>query len=214
MFGLFSQQNDWSPLPFEEIKKRARLLVIDDNGFPYKAIFERDGYVIDEWTDVDDLLKLEQNYFDVILLDVQGVGRRLSSEQGLGILQHIRKTAPAQIVIAFSNAEFSLKYQDFFRMADATLSKGADYVDFKRKVDELLRSRFSLGFYIEKVTAVVGTKVDDPDKLEKETRKAILRNQPNKLKEYLLSKLSDTKTIESIVGVVKLAIKVHSAWKP
>jgi len=212
MFDFF-KRNDWPTKPLEEIRKRARLLVIDDENFIYKDLFTRDGYVIDKWDDVEDLPKLEENYYDVILLDVQGVGKQLSAEQGLGILQHIRKTTPAQIVIAFSNADYSLRYQDFFKLADATLSKGADYVEFKRTVDQLLLQRFSLGFYVAKVSFVIGGAVDDPERLEKETRKAILRKKPGNLKKYLADKVFDPKTLDLAVGIIEIAIKVASVWK-
>lgn len=213
MFGFPRRNHDWPALPLDEIKKRARLLVIDDEDFVYKGLFENDGYVMDKWNDVEDLSKLEQNYFDIILLDVQGVGSALSSQQGLGVLQHIRQTTPAQIVIAFSNADYSLKYQDFFRLADAALSKGADYVEFKRKVDDLLIQRFSLGFYVGRITAAMGGGIDDPDKLEKETRKAILRNKPNSIRKYLTDKVKDPRTLDVAVAIVEVGIKVISAWK-
>lgn len=213
MFGFFSNRKDWPTLTLEDIKKRARLLVIDDEDFVYRSLFETDGYVMDKWDDVEDLSKLEQNFFDVILLDVQGVGVKLSAQQGLGVLEHIRHTAPAQLVIAFSNADYSLKYQEFFRQADATLSKGADYVEFKRKVDELLLKRFSLGFYVGRIAAVLGTGIDDPDRLEKETRKAILRNNPGSLRNYLIDKVTDPKVLDIAVTIVEIGVKVISAWK-
>lgn len=114
MFGWFSKKTETPivlpEIPLEEIRKRARLLVIDDQGFNYKPLFEKDGYMLTEWRDVEDLTKLEDNSFDVILLDVNGVGKLISNEQGLGVLQHIRETSPTQLVIAFSNAKFDLKY--------------------------------------------------------------------------------------------------------
>jgi CheY-like chemotaxis protein len=213
MFNFLHRQDAWPALPLDEIRKRARLLVIDDEEFIYKNLFENDGYVIDKWDDVEDLSKLEQNYFDVILLDVQGVGSKLSSQQGLGILQHIRQTAPAQIVIAFSNADYSLKYQAFFELADAVLSKGADYVEFKRKVDDLLVQRFSLGFYVKRITAAIGGTADEPDKLEKEARKAILRNKPNDIRKYLVGKVTDPKMLDVAVAIIEVGIKVIAAWK-
>jgi CheY-like chemotaxis protein len=211
MFDFFKRK-DWPTMPFDEIKKRARLLVIDDEDFVYKDLFTRDGYVIDKWDDVNDLPKLEQNFYDIILLDVQGVGKKLSADQGLGILKHIRKTVPAQVVIAFSNADYSLKYQDFFNLADASLSKGADYVEFKQKVDQLLLQCFSLGFYVEKVTSVVGGRVDDLERLEKETRKAILQDKPKSLTAYLADKVNDPKTMELAAGIIKVAAKVAKEW--
>lgn len=210
--ALFKKKDGWPELCLEDIKKRARLLVIDDQEFVYQDLFKGDGYVMDKWEDVEDLTKLEQNYFDLILLDVQGVGQKISAEQGLGVLQHIRRKAPAQLVIAFSNADYSLKYQDFFKLADATLSKGSDYIEFKQKVDELLVQRFSLGFYAGRIARLMGG-TEDTEKLEKETRKAILRNNPHRMRKYLADKVTDPKILDVAVAIVEVGIKVISAWK-
>jgi CheY-like chemotaxis protein len=50
--------------------------VIDDQDFPYKELFERDGYTVTKWDDVHDLAQLESGEFDLILLDLLGVGGR------------------------------------------------------------------------------------------------------------------------------------------
>lgn len=104
----------WPEIPFEDIKKRARIVVIDDSEFIYLPLFKKDGYNIEKWSDIIDLPKLEIGYFDIILLDILGVGKEQSADQGLGILRHLRQVSPAQIIIAYSSSDWSLKYQAFF----------------------------------------------------------------------------------------------------
>src|SRR4051794_38006194 len=103
---LLRKTRPWPRLDHAEIVKPARILVVDDNEFPYLKLFRRDGYTIEKWSSVRDLGQLEDGSFDVILLDLIGVGTRESSDQGLGVLKHIRQTNPAQIVVAYSNAEW------------------------------------------------------------------------------------------------------------
>ncbi len=216
MFGWLRKKKPYPvvlpEIPFEEIRKRARLLVIDDQGFNYKALFEKDGYSLTEWRDVEDLTKLEDNTFDVVLLDVNGVGKLISNEQGLGVLQHIRQTSPTQLVIAFSNAKFDLKYQNFFDLADATLSKDVDYVDFKRKVDELLRSRFSAGFYVAKIVAVLGDPGIDRDAVEREVNRSVLASDTAPLLQFIKQRTSDPKTIMTCLGIAKACVEAYKAW--
>jgi len=150
-FNRKTSKNTFTPPSLDEIKKRARILVIDDNDFAYEPLFKRDGYTVEKWDDIQSLEKLENNFYDLILLDIQGVGQAESEEEGFGILKHIRSQSPAQIVIAFSNADWSLKYQQFFDLADRKLAKSQDYVEFKRTVDELLAQRFNPEFYINKI---------------------------------------------------------------
>src|SRR4051812_42591458 len=127
---LFGKRRDWPKVDLDEIVKRARILVIDDGDFAYMPLFERDGYTISKWDDVQDLHALETNEFDVILLDLKGVGVQESADEGFGLLKHIREASPAQIVVAYSNADLSLEYQPFFSDADAVLHKTkSDYVE-------------------------------------------------------------------------------------
>ena len=56
---FFKRKREWPSLSLEEIKKRSRILVIDDNEFFYLELFRNDEYSIDKWDDVEDLSKLE-----------------------------------------------------------------------------------------------------------------------------------------------------------
>lgn len=213
MLSFFKQSYEWPQPTFEEIKKRARLLVIDDDSFVYLDLFKKNGYAIDQWRDVDDLSKLENGSYDIILLDVQGVGKSLSNEQGLGILRHIRSVNPAQIVIAFSGSDYSLKYQDFFKLADATLAKSADYVEFQRQVDDLLRERFSMGFYINRIAQIANVMPSERSKLEREARDAIRKREPGRLRAFLKDKVLSKENVEFAVSAAKVAIEVAEKWK-
>lgn len=209
----FFRKKSWPDIDLSEIKKRARMLVIDDADFPYQSLFARDGYTLEKWPDVVDLPKLESGFYDVVLLDLQGVGREQSVEQGLGVLRHLRHSAPAQVIIAYSSADWSLKYQEFFGMADAVLAKSADYVDFKRTVDQLLQQRFSLGFYVARVQMLVGQFVNDPERIDSLVRSAVLDQSPNKLQKYLVAKSTDPQVIGKVLDVIKIAVGIASLWK-
>jgi CheY-like chemotaxis protein len=206
----FLKSTKWPELSFEEIKKRSRLLVIDDNEFPYKELFERDGYTIDKWDDIENLSKLENGYYDIILLDIQGVGESHSEEQGFGILKHLRTTTPAQIVIAYSNTDWSLKYQDFFDLADSRLDKRADYVDFKRKVDGLLKERFSLGFFIGRIDKILSGSVLERDKIRRTLEKSIQTRNVDKLSKYLNAQVPDKDKVQIALSVAQVAIGIAS----
>ena len=209
MRGLFSK-NKWPNLPFDEIKKRARLLVIDDSDFAYNELFKRDGYTIDKWDDVDKLTTLEDGYYDIILLDIHGVGKSISSDEGFGTLKHLRVTTPAQIIIAYSNADWSLKYQEFFDLADSRLDKRSDYVDFKRTVDNLLKDRFSLGFYVNRIKNAAPRTVAPHNKLQKIIEKSIQSGNIDKLFDYLKIHWSDDENIKNALKIAQSAIKIAS----
>lgn len=212
MFSFKKKQ--WPKLSIDEIRKRARILVIDDSDFFYLQLFKNDSYTIEQWKDVDDLQKLESGYYDVILLDIQGVGKKQSKDQGFGILKHLKQACPAQIVIAYSNANFSLKYQEFFKNADATLAKTADYVEFKRIVDNLLIQRFSMGFYIDKIIKLASPYVSsqDIDKIKTLSEKAILEGKIDKLRDYLQDHVDNKDSIGLIIQVAQIAISLYEMF--
>jgi len=182
--------------------------------FPYKSLFERDNYTIQQWSDVTDLEPLEKGEFDLILLDLIGVGLAESSDQGFGVLKHIRATSPAQIVIAYSNSDLSLAYQPFFRDADAVLHKTqTDYVEFKRTVDALLDKRFSLGFYTARIENELGEHAATAPKTLPKARRAILSGNAAPLRRYLLKKVDDEVTVDRIIAIVGVAADVAGIWK-
>jgi CheY-like chemotaxis protein len=201
-------------VPHDEIVRRARILVIDDGEFAYMPLFEKDGYTIEQWSDVTDLGALEGEDFDLILLDLKGVGVAQSSDEGFGILKHIRETSPAQIVIAYSNSDLSLAYQPFFHDADAVLHKSqTDYVEFKRTVNQLLDQRFSMGFYLTRVQGELGDYQANAPRTVKKAEKAILSGNTAGLRRYLTAKVEDAVTVDRVIAVVGAGAQMASLWK-
>jgi CheY-like chemotaxis protein len=204
LFRLFAQKKRWPKVDHEEIRKRARLLVIDDTEFPYLDLFRRDGYQVDKWDDVEDLHKLESGKFDLILLDIRGVGSEYSKDEGLGILRHLRHAAPTVMLVAYSDSDFSLEYQEFFELADATLSKRADYVDFKSRVDQLLETRFSLSFFVDRIAELTQRRGVDEARIRAAAEDSILSRDLTTLRKEMEQGGFDE-------GKVSLAMEVAQA---
>lgn len=210
---VFGRRQSWPKLSAADIRKRSKILVIDDQEFPYVKLFRKDGYTIDKWSTVRDLQALERGDYDVILLDLHGVGKAESSEQGLGVLAHIRRRSPAQIVVAYSNAEWSVEYQPFFDAADAILHKTKDdYVAFKATVDELLEKRYSLGFYLEKISHELSEGGASENTMKK-VQKAIIQGHPDSLRPYLASRVEEAVTVDRVIAVAQAGASIVQAWK-
>jgi len=139
---------DLNPLPLAELRKRTRILVIDDDekSFPFELL-RKEGYAIDYWQRVVNLKSLEQGEFDIIVLDIADIAKEYTPEDGLGILEHIKAVNPCQIVVAFSGLSFDLSKSRFWRMADDCLSKPVDVPKCKRLIDDLIRTRMTPGHY-------------------------------------------------------------------
>jgi CheY-like chemotaxis protein len=211
---MFNKYRPNSEIPLKEIIGRVRILVIDDQEFPYVKLFKRDGYNVDKWRDVGKLAQIEEGDYDLILLDLQGVGTAISiSEQGLGVLRHIKKVRPTQLVIAYSNAEFPLQYQPFFELADGVMQKSADYLDFKRKVNELLQAHFSVGFQIRKIEREFSQAGLSPEKGARLAKRALRTRNTEPMRSYLSAHTDDLATVDRVVAVAQLAISIAALWK-
>ena len=130
--------------PFDELRRRTRILVIDDDesSFPFKQLKD-EGYAIDHWPKVQSLTQLEQGTYDIVVLDIHGVGQEYSADDGLGILEHIKERNPSQLVVAFSGHTFDLAKNRFFRLADDVLGKPVDATKCKRVIDDLIASKMT-----------------------------------------------------------------------
>jgi len=138
-------------IPLSEARKRARILVIEDDeqAFPVKLL-ENEGYNVQRWARVENIRKLEEGEFDIIILDIGGISLpEMSQRDGFGVLEHLKKYNPAQIVVAYSGQSFDLSKQQFFKQADDFLAKPSDLLECKEKIDRLLQTRFTAKHYWE-----------------------------------------------------------------
>ena len=197
-------------IPFDDMKKRTRILVIDDKEFVYLKLFESDGYSMDKWNNIESLQKLEDNLYDIILLDQHGIGLEQSKiKGGMALLKHLKSHNPAQIVIAYSQSKFSLSDLDFFNMSDASLDKNSDYYVFKAKVDELIKKRFTNEYYadlIRKLLAAQGEQITEDEIAQ--AVKHIKKGKYNKAEKYIEGLRLTVSAAETCLGVVSIIKKV------
>jgi CheY-like chemotaxis protein len=197
----------------EEIRKKSRILVIDDQEFPYMDLLKRDGYDMERWAEVESLSKLTDGYFDVLLLDINGVGMKESPRrQGLGILEHVKHSNPAQQVILYSSKPQSITQREVLILADSVLDKKAEYVDYKTSIDDLLRTRFTRGYFIAVMNRELGPYAAIAPKAVPKALRALKRGNTESLKAYLTSVLQDPDTVATILTIISVGAKALGAF--
>jgi DNA-binding response OmpR family regulator len=152
-------------------------LVIDDdpNSFPVKTL-QSEGYNIEYWPRVENIGRLEDGEFDIIILDIVGVASEWSAQDGLGILEHLKKRNPAQIIVAFSGQTFDLSKTPFFRLADETLPKPVDALKCKQVIDNMLETTYTIQHFWDGIAGILaanGVPEKDIRKVEKRVTGAI-----------------------------------------
>jgi len=169
-------------LPFEEIRKRARIIVIDDDksAFPYELL-QKEGYNVTYWSKIEKLRELESGEFDLIVLDISGVAdKSISLTDGAGILSHLKKCNPAQLIIAYSGQKYDLSKKDFYNLADDFLGKPSDLITCKDKIDSLLRNHFTPQHYwseVEKILKATGISTNRLKELERQIISSLQKGQ-------------------------------------
>lgn len=193
-------------ISFSEVKKRTRIVVIDDdpNSFPIE-ILKKEGYAIDYWEDVEELSKLEEGAYDIIFLDIQGVGKDYSDEEGLGILEHLKNKNPSQIVVAFSCHSFDLSKNRFWKLADDSLCKPVQAAKCKQLIDELIKNKHNPKHYWSSVSQLLihqGYSQKKIGKLENQICRAIENKNTHEIQNIISSCVDKTEIGLKIVGVV------------
>lgn len=193
-------------LPADEARKRARVLVIDDeaDAFPVQLL-QKEGYNIHYWPKVESVRSLEGGEFDIIFLDISGVSSPdVSKEDGLGVLEHLKKYNPGQIVVAYSGQSFDLSKQRFFQLADDFLGKPSDMLECKQKIDQLLQAKFTAMHYWNTLVAVLRNN-EVPEKRIKEFESLFVKNAERKQlvsMEIVTNTLKISKEVAQIIATL------------
>ena len=140
-----------SAADLDRVKFQARIAIVDDEELPHTKRLRDDGYNISDFHDIEHIDDFLRKKFDVVVLDIQGVGGKLSEKsEGWGILKYLKNTAPHIVVVVFTGAEWSItKYKEQADLADEFIGKDAEFLDFKMKLDAAIRKAFSPSYHIE-----------------------------------------------------------------
>jgi len=196
-------------IDLEAARKKARILVIDDQDPPMRGLFERDGYHVERWPEIKSLSQLTDGHYDLILLDIHGVGLNESpDEQGLGILRHIKASNPAQIVVMYSALPQNISTRDVLLLADEVLDKDEAYVRYKGTVDRLLRRRWSAGYYVATMNRELGDYAAVAPKAVSKALRAMRRGNTVALERYLRAKVTDPKVIDRVIAVIGIGVGI------
>ncbi|MBC8481217.1 MAG: response regulator transcription factor [Planctomycetes bacterium] len=152
-WNLKSLDSCTTNLPHPELVKRTRILVIDDEetAFPFE-ILKNEGYSIDHWLDISDLSKLERGFYDIVILDIGGIGQKLDEDkEGIAVLEHIKRVNPSQIVIAHSGQSYKSSKIPFFNLADQFVPKPTPALKWKEILDNVISTQISVSHYWESI---------------------------------------------------------------
>lgn len=182
LFPTSIQDLDLSQLPLTELKKRTRIAAIDDdeNSLPIDDL-RKDGFSIDTFTSIDSQLlgRLSNGDFDIIILDIKGVvPTNVIANDGLGILQYLKKQNPNQIIIACSSKKFDPSQHKFFNLANDVLDKPITYIDCKERLEQIIQNTMNIEKIWQQFAKYLSTQ-EWSDKQIKKLEKDMVRSLKN-----------------------------------
>ncbi|MFA7274047.1 MAG: hypothetical protein WC044_09265 [Crocinitomicaceae bacterium] len=139
----------------DQIRGLCKILFIDDKIFPVVEILKTEGWSkTSRIKDVDSLEQMEVKEAHILIVDIQGVGKKLKfKDEGLGLIIALKEKYPNKKVIVYS-AEDQGKIQAFhpgIDAADKRLSKHADPYQFTVAVEGYAREAFSLNECVKRI---------------------------------------------------------------
>ena len=144
----------------------------------------------------------------IIFLDIQGVGKKYSDQEGLGILEHLKKANPAQVIVAFSGHSFDLSKNRFWQLADDSLCKPVQATKCKELIDDIIKTRLNPKHYWSCVYQLLlnqGYSARNIKKLEDKVYSAIEKKDQRDI-HALINSCIDKTEIAAKVGAVALKI--------
>lgn len=200
-------------LSSEEINKakfQARIAIVDDEEVPNMENLQNDGYNIHKFSDIPKMDDFIAQKHHVVILDIQGVGKKISPEsEGWGILEYLKQEHPHIVVIVFTGADWSItKFKDKADKADFIIGKDSEYLNFKMKVDAAIKKAFSIDFHL----GVLRKQIQNPNENKQKIEEIIKRYGRNeeKAKKKVKKLTSNEHTLQSVDSVLSIISSIYS----
>src|SRR5215471_12154911 len=104
------------------------------------------GFAVDHVKDIDtsNMNIVENQRYDLILLDFGRVGGAFGSDEGLSLLRHIKRVNPSAVVIANTSTALKAEHADFYRLTDGVLAKDAGIQESLERLEAGLKKAHSI----------------------------------------------------------------------
>jgi len=142
MLGLFNKKYDLEYLKLCETNNKPErsnysIAIIDDEiELPIIKILER-HFAISHLHDIDSINQIQG--FHIVVCDIKDVGKTFDSKYGGALLvKEILSKYPQKYVIISSGCVFAVDYNEYFKMADSYIKKGADSSEWIAVLDKAI----------------------------------------------------------------------------
>lgn len=136
--GLFLKRRSFRRDSVDRIKEKTRVLFVDDREFEVVDILKNAGWQnIDYKNDIDNIGCDIVKNSDVIFVDVNGVGKKLFRNEGIGLAAAIKKRYPKKRVIIYSAVSDGNRLDPDLSVVDGILEKNAEPIQFSAQIEQV-----------------------------------------------------------------------------
>ena len=209
--GWFSKPKRIDILDFklsrDELMRRSRILIIDDERPDLIDDLHATGYAVDYVPDIttQNINQVEKLKYDLIVLDFKSVGTSFGPDEGLSLLRHIKRVNPSVIVFAYTSKTLGSEHADFYRLVDGVLRKDAGIAESTEKIEQGLqqsRSVQNLWSSMLHLTNIQAGSKEDLEWQDLYVRSLTSKRKTATLKQKLLSAVTGEEAKQ--VGVILL----------
>lgn len=190
-----------------------KIAIIDDQNIILIGKLKSHNFNVTHFKDVDNIHELKK--YNIIICDIQGVGKKLGSKyEGAHLISEIKKEFPLKYLIAFSGKSFDPTYNKFFILCDDVMQKGSDIKDWVECLDLAIKNNLDPIYNWEiarKVLLQQKTPLDKLSKIEQAYIKAILKNDTSYYNRLIAKKQVDYSNVISTIDAIGTYLSfIHS----
>lgn len=170
----------------EKLIQNGRIVVIDDGNELIIDELRKAGFAVDHDISGDDLTKIDNQLYDVAVIDFHGVGMRLGNNHGLDLMKYIRRVSPRTRLIAFTSRSLNASESEFFRLSHIVMPKGMSLRESMEIVEEQLRLAFTKEHLFEALLSKLSvSNPDEKKRLQAAIVKALVKKDEGGLKRFI-----------------------------
>ena len=191
-----------------EIKNGCKILFIDDKKFDIvDRLKEKEGWRnTKRIRDLDSITQTELQEAHVVLVDIQGVGKKMGCpDGGLGLIVAIKEKYPLKKIIMYS-AESQGKVDSFHKasnLVDFRLRKTSTQYEFNSIIEKLACEAFSLDNCISRIKTIMYNEYAIALS-EEDIEKKLSKISPNNISEKSISSIFNIQNAGAIADIIQL----------
>lgn len=162
LFGKKGLEKRLRTKNIEVLKKKCRLVFIDDIEFPVIDILKMSGWSnVIHLSDISSLDQCEVREANIIFLDIQGVGKNLCEKEGLGLISPLREKYPDKMIVVYSAEEGGniSAFNEDINKAHKRISRNVEPIEFQIKIERYVKEYYSFDWAVEQIGNVLSEDV-------------------------------------------------------